>query len=112
MTKVDNVLLDVWFPGHGSVTLTPDLPPLRLHQYCLSFVTAMKRRPPPSTDPETMYGYKSCEGSPKDLNLQCVSVFLAERFVFLGEEGLAFQRGAAHLRSNGKHTNTQQRTVT
>lgn len=31
-----------------------------------------------------------------DSYLQCVSMLLAKRFVFLGEEGLALQRGAAY----------------
>ena len=36
--------------------------------------------------------------------LQCVSMFLAERLVFLGEECLSFQGGTAHL---NKQTNKQ-----
>lgn len=38
----------------------------------------------------------------EDSYLQCVSMLLAKRFVFLGEEGLAFQTGAAYLRKNTK----------
>lgn len=34
-------------------------------------------------------------------------MFLAKRFVFLGEEGMALQGGAAHLRKNGKDTHTK-----
>lgn len=44
------------------------------------------------------YTAKNSGKTVQDSYLQCVSMFLAKRFVFLREEFLAFQSGAAHLR--------------